>query len=118
MGVKSVQFQTNYTVTQGSVVLEITIGDGQIGSSIVMRDGEIIARGGEKLVVDIGQGRDLANTSINVKSVVSDESDLTDRTSVTYQLRGGQRDERHVVDATVDADGDSVVYRTVIGFVQ
>jgi hypothetical protein len=117
MSVKSVKLETDYEVGDVSVRISILIGDGQFGTS-VMWVGERIFGPGDIEDVVLGTGPDLIGETLVIKSIVTDINDQTNHTSFTYDLDGGPAPARHVVEAIVDEEGDSVIYRTRIRFVE
>lgn len=115
MSVKSVKLETDYEVGDDPVRISILIGDGQFGTS-VMWIGERIFGPGDIANVVLGDGADLTGETLVIKSIVTDINDQTNHTSVTYDLDGGPVAANHVVEAVVDQEGDSVIYRTRIRF--
>jgi hypothetical protein len=107
---KTVDLTTDYEVAAGNVLLSIDIGDAQIGSSIVKLDQEELGRGDISELV-VGIGPKIRGKALIIKSIVTDVNDSTNHTSITYKLKGGLRDIRYVSSATVDEDGDSIIYR-------
>lgn len=107
---KSPRLETSYRVGHGDVHLSIVVGDGQIGGSAVRLDDKLIATGDIKKM-RIGNGAEIANRKLVVKTIVSDENDSTNRTSVTYVLAGGPSEEHFKLAAVVDNDGDEITYR-------
>lgn len=106
----AVALQTDYQVGTGDVSLTITIGDGQIGSSLV-RLGDKELASGEVKKQKIGAGSSLKGKTLFVKTVVADVNDQTNRTSVRYELKGGKVDRAFDLDASVEEEGGSVIYR-------
>jgi hypothetical protein len=108
--VKSVSLVTDYEVAAGDVKLSVVVGDAQIGSSIVKLGTKPLAQG-EIANLTIGSGPKVKNKPLFVKSVVTDVNDSTNHTSVTYRLTGGRVDQDFLSTATVDENGDSIIYR-------
>jgi hypothetical protein len=115
MSVKSVRFETEYRVADGDVHVTVRIGDGQFGTSVMMLADQTFGPGDVNDVV-LGAGPDLSGLELRVKSIVTDINDMTNRTSIAYDLTGGEAPATHVLVATVDEEGGSVVYRTRIRF--
>lgn len=113
---KRVQMETDYKVATDSVKLSIVIGDAQIGSSLVLLDQSELGRG-EINAVAVGAGPQIRGKTLSVKSVVTDVNDATNHTSITYRLSGGAADQAFSQSATVDAEGDSVIYKATIHLV-
>lgn len=112
----SVKFERDYLVSDGAVFLSVSIGDKQIGTSVVTLSGAILRMGDIK-DLKIGEGPALDGKVCSVKTVVTDVNDSTNMTSVTYHLVGGKKDEQFVLESEVKKDGDSIIYRTKITFV-
>lgn len=107
MGVK---LETMYEVVADKVYLTIIIGEKQIGSSLVKLNNEILQMGDIKNL-EIGLGSDIAGKTLITKTVVTDVNDQTNRTSVSYFLKGGKTDKDFSLDATVAEEGASIIYR-------
>jgi len=108
---------TTYTVGTGDVFLTIVVGEAQLGSSVVKLGGKEIGRG-EIKELKLGTGSQLAGKKISVKTVVTDTNDKTNHTSVRYALTGGVAEARHDLSIDVDQEGESVIYRIEIEFVE
>jgi hypothetical protein len=113
--VKVVDFRADYEVGSNDVLLTIVIGNAQIGSSIVKLGAE---KGrGEINKLLIGSGPSIKGKALKTKSVVTDVSDKTNRTSIIYRLTGGKRDQDFMSSGTVDENGDSIIYRALFKLV-
>lgn len=108
--------KTDYTVAAGEIFLTIIIGDAQIGASYLSINGEKIAAGQIKNQ-KIGDGAELKTKTLLVKTIVSDVNNKTNRTSVTYQLKGGVKDCTYGLEATVANEGDSINYEAEFKFI-
>ena len=82
-----------------------------------MRFGSKVFPPGEVADVVLGRGEELHGTRLMIKSVVTDTNDKTNNTSLTYLLNGGIAPLQSVVSATVEAEGDSVVYRVTLDLI-
>lgn len=111
-----VNLQTQYTVGDGEVKLTVVIGDAQLGSSVANVGGKEIGRGALTNLA-VGKGAKLRGKSLRVKTVVTDVSDKTNRTSVTYELKGGAQPAEFSLEGTVAEEGDSIIYRASIDFI-
>lgn len=110
---KVIDLKTDYNVKEQELTsLNIIIGDAQIGASIVYLDDEEMGRGIIQ-VLEIGIGSAIKGKKIKIKSVVSDVNDMTNQTSITYQLTGGILDQSFTSKSTVEENGDSVIYRAI-----
>ncbi|HWR83445.1 MAG TPA: hypothetical protein VN285_09085 [Candidatus Deferrimicrobium sp.] len=112
---KRVRMEKDYQVADRDIALTIVIGNAQIGISCVKLGDTELARGDIAKKV-IGNGRDLAGKTLAIKTVVADVNDLTNRTNVTYQLRGGTDDQDYGLNAVVEENGDSAIYYATIHF--
>lgn len=116
MAIKSVKFETDYDVGAGDVTLNVIIGNKQFGTSAVSLQGESIVIGDvNDLVIPANGG--LTGKDLFIKSVVTDVNDISNITSIRYMLSGGATSKQFDLSATVEQEGDSVVYRTTIHFV-
>lgn len=107
---KLIDLAADYEVAKSQVLITIKIGDAQIGSSIVKLDATEKGRGAIK-DLKIGNGPSVKGKKIRVKSVVTDVSDKTDRTSITYVLKGGSKTQEFRSSGTVEQNGASIIYR-------
>ena len=113
--VQKTETREEYSVASGEVFLSIVFGDGQLGTSVVVYNNKIL-RMGDIQNLKIGSGPDLAGNSVKIKSTVTDVNDKTDRTSVTYTLRGGTQDREFAANGMVEEPGGSMVYRAEFQF--
>jgi len=112
----SVNLNTDFHVGEGNLTLTIVIGDKQFGTSTVKLDGQILLMGDVQDFL-IGPGPDLIGKTLFVKTMVSDQNDATNRTSVTYTFHDGANEQKYGLDATVGEDGASITYRATFRFV-
>lgn len=113
---KEVNFKSEYEVSDGDIYLTIVIGNGQPGSSIV-KINKIIIKDGEIKNLKLGNGNELKGKTLSVTSYVDDYQVNTNDTCIQYLLTGGKEPKKYYLDATVDVDGDRVVYNTDIKFI-
>lgn len=113
---EDVTLEFDYFVGKKNVTLTVFIGDGQIGGSSVRLDGQLIGDPGEIKDLLIGKGRALVGKKLLVKTLVSDDSDDTDWTSVTYTLTGGDPNTPITARHKVETSGNGVIYRTTFVF--
>jgi len=106
----AVVLHTEYEVGQGDLLLSVVIGEGQLGSSLV-RLGERELAIGDVSRLKVGKGSTIAGKQLYIKTVVTDVNDQTDRTSVRYELQGGEVQKVIDLEASVDEEGGSVIYR-------
>jgi hypothetical protein len=114
---KHVKRSVRYAVRKADVTLAVTIGSGQVGSSIVRRGDKDLASGGSMLSLGLGPGADLLGTEIVVSSLVQDVLTQTNRVTVQYALTGGARKDTVVSKTTVDEQLDVARFTTTIRFV-
>jgi len=106
---KTVSYESNYKVGEGDVQLEVIIGDGQFGSTLVMIGADELEQVHDFKRV-LGKGPDLAGKIVSITSIVTDTNVQTNKTSVTYRLAGGPTPLEHTLAFTVDNERDSVDY--------
>jgi hypothetical protein len=113
---KTVDLRADYEVDSKAVKLTIIFGNAQIGSSVVTLEKVEKGRGDIDGLV-IGPGPRIKGKSLKTKSVVTDVNDMTNKTSVTYRLTGGKRNQEFTSSGTVDANGGSIIYRALFRLV-
>jgi hypothetical protein len=106
----TVELNANYQVASGPVFLTITIGDAQIGRSIVFLDDKKVGIG-DFTKFKIGDGEGIKGKTVNIKSIVADVNDMTNKTSITYVLAGGTTDHSFAATGTVENDGDAMIFK-------
>jgi hypothetical protein len=120
MGIHIVPTTETYRVHDGAkVTLRITIGEAQIGAWVVAwSSNNVVARGAEPELVDLGFGRDLRGRTLQVVVTAQRGGAGTDRFSRTLAFDGGAEGSREVLDhwEQGDSDDDTVVFTTMIGF--
>jgi len=103
-------------VSQGDVHLSIAFGDGQTGTSLVLRGDTTVAAGGDLENVLVGTVDLLKGKSIVVRSLVSQTNSAADRFSVTHEISASETHQEFSVTDTF-ADGESSVsVRETISF--
>jgi hypothetical protein len=114
--VTKIEHSSTYKVGTGDIRLQVTIGDGQLGSSrAVVGSKQFDAAG--KLDEVVGKGSDLAGQKLTVRSTVTDTNKQTNNTSVTYRLTGGPGTFEETLTFTVENERDSVGYKAVFELV-
>ena len=114
---KHVKKNVEYAVRNADVVLDITVGSGQIGSSTVLKGDKELASSGSILSVNLGPGAALKDTDVVVDSQVQDILAQTNKVSVQYVLSGGVKKAPFVAKTTVAKDLDMCRFTTTISFV-
>jgi hypothetical protein len=104
-----------YVVGPGRIFLTVLIGNAQIGSSLVKLGEKEIGRGNINNL-PIGNGSELVEQVLSIKSIVSDVSDKTNLITVRYTLKGGKIDKDYDLREEVAEEGDSTTFRTSIVF--
>lgn len=99
-----------------AVTLEIVIGDGQAGgTSVIWRANVIDIPPNAQPFTVSADGAPLRTEILNCTTLVRDINPNTNRTSVTYVLRGGVRDREYPYATEVPQQGDFAQY--VVDFV-
>lgn len=92
------------------IELRVVVGEGQPGGTsytCVEWSGQIT----DDAFHSIGnEGDDLSGSTLHCVTTVKDQSDVTDRTSVTYTLRGGPAEEAFPFKADARQDRGLVIY--------
>src|SRR5262245_26111100 len=107
---KVVDLITSYQTCTTDVLLDIVIGDAQIGSSVVSLEGVKVASG-QVAALNLGKGSEIAGKTVKIKSVVTDVNNSSNKTSITYRFSCGGDAHSFQSKAEVDDDGDAIVYR-------
>ncbi|QDU66396.1 hypothetical protein [Engelhardtia mirabilis] len=104
--------EADYQLGAEPVLLTVTIGNGQFGTSLVRLNSAEKCRGdiGD---LELGKPGSLKGKKVRVKSVVTDVRDETNRLTVTYKLAGGAQDQTFVSTGVVENDGDSMLFRAI-----
>ena len=95
-----------------ALLLTVTIGDAQLGVSAVWIDDRLFDKG-DFTRRPIGLGKELFDSQLRIKSLVSDVNAATNHTSVTYILEGGPSVRKDILQQEVANNGDSVIYRSI-----
>jgi hypothetical protein len=115
---KRVSIETSYKVATDVVTLSIVIGDAQMGASIVKLDDRELGEPGEIDDLVVGKGPTIKGKTLFVKSVVTDINDMTNHTSISYELKGGAAPQTFTAQSDVENEGDSVIYRATIHLIR
>jgi hypothetical protein len=108
--------KTDYLLKNEGLKLNVKIGDGQIGSSVVFLDTKQISIGDiiDKLIGDVDS---LHNKKLIIKTIISDVNDKTNHMSVTYVLNDGIKDNVYFLEGTVTEEGGSLTFRAEFNLV-
>ncbi|MDH3253178.1 MAG: hypothetical protein OEM41_10330 [Ignavibacteria bacterium] len=102
---------------RSTVYLTVTIGDGQVGGSSVLWKGEIIGEGVIQKLKIGGPGEKLRFKTFRCSTRVKDINPSTNRTSVTHNLSGGQKEREFLFAADVTSEGGYATYSITFVFV-
>ena len=80
--------EDEYQTGDGQVRLTVTVGERQVGTSVVVVDGKAVANG-DIDDLKLGEGKDLRGEELTVYTLVTDVRNNTDDVSVTWILNGG-----------------------------
>lgn len=106
------QMPTPYKVGAGPVTLDVTVGEKQKGFAKVWIEGkaEAIGEGPQITGLGIGNGGDIAAKTLEVLTTVSVINKNSNRTVVTYTLKGGASTRTFTSEHTATKIGDVVEY--------
>ena len=101
----------------GNPKITVTIGDGHLGTSIVLLDNKEIANG-KISGVEIGEpGESLSGKTVTVRTMISAVQMNTKHTSATYRFGKPGEEKEYVVTEMIDDYGDPIIYETRIAMV-
>jgi len=104
--------------TTENINLEVNIGYGQKSFSRLYLSGKKL--GGEKsdsFSQKIGMNKNLKNERLDCIITVHDIQEITNETSVTFKLTGGQGEVCETLKKSVNYEGDVVFYTATIYFI-
>jgi len=91
------------------VLITVEIGEAQIGGGNIKIEGiEVSKTPVEKY--SLGSGSGLKGKTLLAKTIVSDENENTNKTSVMYLFKQGRNVQKFVSKAEVENDGDVIGY--------
>ena len=93
----------------GDVTITVEIGEGQIGGGNIKLEGAEVSKTPAE-DHSLGSGCNLKGKTLLTKAIVSDENPHTNKTSVTYLFKQGQKEQKFVSKAEVENDGDVIGY--------
>jgi hypothetical protein len=107
----------DFKVTDADVVLTVTIGEGQLGSSFVFREGVLLVKGGVVIgSLNLGSGADLIGKDVTVDSIVNDISTHTNRMSVRYVVENGGKKKGQLATHEVENEGAICRFVSTLSF--
>jgi hypothetical protein len=100
------------------VTLKITIGHGQTGTSFARLGEEVLAseHPGKLERALPGTGRELRGKVLQCRTTVADIREETNKTSVTYELKGGLTRFEQTLEESVERERDSIRYKAIFNF--
>jgi hypothetical protein len=104
-----------FPTLSGPIKLSVTIGDAQVGGSVVFIDGKKLKQSGAIVDLPLGNAAALVGKAVVVRTLVSDINPKSNHTSVTYVLEGDST-ARMTLSREVPAHGDAVRYVTKLDF--
>lgn len=107
----------DFKVTDADVILTVTIGEGQLGTSFVFREGVLLVKGGVVIgSLNLGAGSDLAGKEVTVDSIVNDISTHTNRMTVRYVVENGGKKKSQLATHAVDSEGSICRFVSTLSF--
>lgn len=97
----------------GPIRLAVAFGDGQIGTSMVLVEGTVIAAGADLQQVPLGDAAALAGKTAVVRSLVSQTNPATGHFSVVHGISGSQTHESYIVADGFDDDVSALIAETI-----
>ena len=113
------QIKQNYQVDDSNEIsLGIVIGEQQAGWFAVFLDGNYVVDGKTKIEnLSLGMGSEVRAKSLTITSTVIDINPNTNRTAVTYFLKGGKAPLEITSKVTVENDNHPAFYDAEFKFV-
>lgn len=108
-----VRLRESYIVGDRTVILDVTIGNGQRGYIEVLLNGTLIASGPRISGLAVGADAAVARQKLRITATVTDTNVDTNHTSVTYTLSGGAATQKFQSTHDVDSAGDTVDYDAI-----
>jgi hypothetical protein len=107
----------DFKVSDADVVLTVTIGEGQLGTSFVFREGVLLVKGGVVIgSLNLGSGADLVGKEVTVDSIVNDISTNTNRMSVRYVVENGGKRKSQLATHEVESEGSICRFVATLSF--
>lgn len=105
-----VRLNESYEAADDMVTITVEVGNGQKGHNTVYIDSDKRVSGSKITGEPLGNGAELRGKEIRVSSTVTDTNQNTNRTSVTYTLKGGKQDRVYALAYTVESERETVGY--------
>ena len=107
-----------YNAKKHPVEIEVNIGNGQQGSTILKLDTEVIGDEKNSFTKGLGPNNKLARKTLNLFTTIQDIQDRSDKISMDIKLKGGKIEhEQVIVDTTVSQPGSIVTAVVTIVFI-
>lgn len=95
-----------YDVRPDDVNLEVLIGNGQIGSSLLKLDNTLLGNFDNSFEYTIGENQALKSKTLNIFTTIHDIQPDTDKINLSIKLKGGKKDhEQVIINSTVPQSG-------------
>lgn len=111
--------QRTYTVGDGPVVVEVTVGEGQLGTPVVLIDDRFVQPsnpGHGTPRFELGAGPALRGRTADVVTTVNVTNPSTTRTCVTHRVTGGPEPLEWEMEEDASGTGASVDYEVELTF--
>lgn len=107
------------TGASAPVFITVTIGEGQVGGTTIIFDGNSIGpANGEITNLQVGNAGDNLQYKLLICTTdVRDINTATNKTSVTYTLSGGEQEQEFPFTIDVDQQGGFAMYSITFAFV-
>ncbi|HEY6359479.1 MAG TPA: hypothetical protein VIX63_00175 [Vicinamibacterales bacterium] len=109
----AVELKDEYRVADGEVRLAVSIGEGQTGLVSVFLGGVKISRSPAPIDLRVGEGSEIRDKLLEVRTIVNDVNSQTNKMSVTYQLTGGTSAMEQVSRGEVGVDNQPLDFVAV-----
>jgi hypothetical protein len=99
------------------ILISTHIGDRQMGVSAIFDEERNVKDVSTQFIdYNLGDGNTLIDKIIPIKTIVSDINEFTNRTSVSYKIKGGISTLKFKSEVDVDEDGDPANHYILIKF--
>lgn len=98
------------------VYLSIIVGEGQVGGTALSWQNQIIQEENVDNYMIDAPGMNLKGKILRCATKVLDINPNTNKTSVTYQFKGGKKEEEFTFKADIQMDGMSALYAITFVF--
>ena len=102
--------EESYEVNDDLVTISVIPGEGQKAHVKVWLSDNVVKSGTVIEDLPIGRGSEIAGMELQVATTVADTNPQTNRTSVTYVLKGGPKAHMYLQHFEVSKEGETVDY--------